>query len=471
MLKRNIIIIIIITLGMIIPLAVIASTQNSLNLSNNVTVQAGETASFYVSVGLTNLLDQNVTKIEFEISKDEELTGLIEYALAGPNSLFFNSPEANKFIVTKGPKTTDIITDGDIIAKLSIPVNTDCPEGDIVVTIKNVKITYLPDVDSSSSSSSSTENTPIIVDGLGSVKTITVEKKLLSNIAELKSLSFSTGVPSPTFAPNVYEYNIELKDTVKSTTITAECNENCSSINGDTSPWSQKIVFAEGETQEIEIKVISENLKNSEKYLITISRGPISQENAKLKSLSITDATLDPEFSSDKFNYYLSVPNEIDKVEVIYELNDSTASAVVAGESALIAGEENAVTIVVTSEDEKNELTYTIYVSRAEATSSSSTSTVISSASSDDSAGTNKYTLIGLIIAGSLAIIGAAFYLLFKAKKGKKIKKIKIDPKVKPDIAISHDHDIELLELTREYNGLPEQLEQIKKNDDNDLPK
>lgn len=463
MIKKNILLLLI-TFLMILPFSVNAGTQNSLILDSDVSVQAGETASFNISVGLTSALDQRVTKIEFEIAKIGGITGQIEYALAGPNSLFFSSPEENKFIVTKGPKETDIITDNDMIAKISIPVNKDCPEGDIEVTIKNIKFTYLP-VEDSNSSSSSTIISPVIVDGVGSTKTITVEKKSLSNIAKLKTLTFTTGVPSPSFSSDIYEYEIILKDTVKSTTITAECSDNCSSINGVTSPWSQKINLVEGETQNIEVKVISENLKNSEKYLVRITRGQISKDNVKLKSLSIKDVVLDSEFSSDKFNYYATVPYEIDNVEILYDLIDTTSDVIITGNEALIVGEENAIKISVKSADENNELIYTVYVTREEeSSSSSSSSSEAKSSSTNNPKEINKYTIVGLIIFGSLIIISVSFYLLFKKNKNHKIKDTN-KSKDQPVVSISHDQDLELLELTKEYVGLIDKINNKENND------
>ncbi len=458
-----------------LPLSINAATQNSLKLDKDVTVQAGEKANFILTIDLTPQIDQKVTKIEFEVSKVGGSTGLVEYTLMGATNLVFSHPDETKFIITKGNNTNDVITDGDTIAKITIPVNEDCPEGDITVTIKNIKFTYLEEADSSSSSSSEggDELVSKIISGVDSVKKITVIKRVLSNIAELKSITLSTGVLSPTFAANVYEYNVELRDTVVSTTIKAECNNNCSSINGDNQSWSQKLTFAEGENKTIEIKVISESLKNAEIYKVNISRGPFTKEMVELKSLSALEGTIDPVFAKDVFNYYLSVPFVTEKLSLSYELNDPTSTITITGNENFKPGVEVPVVLKITSDDKKNELTYTIYVTKKEDPSSSEVIEEPSSSNSVIDNKNNKYIIVGSIIAGSLVIIGLSFYFLFKHKKKPKNKNVDNTLKMdnlstkKPDIAISHDQDVELFELTKEYNSLPKEINDLKNSGSN----
>lgn len=86
--------------------------------------------------------------------------------------------------------------------------------------------------------------------------------------------------------------------------------------------------------------------------------------NANLSSLSVEGYELNPTFSVDKLEYELTVPNDIEKVNVIAQKADGSASVKGAGEIELSEG-SNKVEVVVTAQ-KGNTKTYTLNITRQE---------------------------------------------------------------------------------------------------------
>ncbi len=86
--------------------------------------------------------------------------------------------------------------------------------------------------------------------------------------------------------------------------------------------------------------------------------------NAKLKSLSVDKYDLNPKFSKSVFKYDVEVPNDVEKVTVSAQKDDSTATMSGTGEVSLSEG-LNKVEILVTSQ-KGNSLTYTVNITRKE---------------------------------------------------------------------------------------------------------
>lgn len=84
---------------------------------------------------------------------------------------------------------------------------------------------------------------------------------------------------------------------------------------------------------------------------------------ATLSSLEISPGTLDPEFSSDVYEYSVQVDSDCDKLLVTASTTDSGAKFVVVGNSGLKEG-SNTVYITVTAADGSTTAKYTITVTR-----------------------------------------------------------------------------------------------------------
>lgn len=87
--------------------------------------------------------------------------------------------------------------------------------------------------------------------------------------------------------------------------------------------------------------------------------------DATLKSLTVKEGKISPDFNKDKTEYTLNVANEITKVTVSATVNNSRATYKISGNDNLKVG-ENKVEVKVTAED-KTTKTYVIKVVRARA--------------------------------------------------------------------------------------------------------
>lgn len=87
--------------------------------------------------------------------------------------------------------------------------------------------------------------------------------------------------------------------------------------------------------------------------------------NANLKTLGVTPKEYDfSGFSKSKTEYSVTVPNNVDSLNVAYKTEDSKASVKVLGDSGFEVGSNNQIKVVVTAEDGKTTKTYTIKVTK-----------------------------------------------------------------------------------------------------------
>lgn len=86
--------------------------------------------------------------------------------------------------------------------------------------------------------------------------------------------------------------------------------------------------------------------------------------NANLSTLGVTPKEYDfTGFNKDKTSYSVTVPNNVDKLNVAYKTADAKATAKVTGNTNLEVGTNN-IKVVVTAEDGKTTKTYTIKVTK-----------------------------------------------------------------------------------------------------------
>ncbi len=84
--------------------------------------------------------------------------------------------------------------------------------------------------------------------------------------------------------------------------------------------------------------------------------------NSNLKELVIKDLVITPEFKKDIKEYALTVPNEITKLEITANPEDSKANVTITGNEELLEG-ENSINVIVTAED-GSKTSYVIKVTR-----------------------------------------------------------------------------------------------------------
>jgi len=453
--------------------------KNALKLNNNLTINAGEDAKFTLGIDIDNTVGNNLDKITFEVEVTGGKTDNF-YHVVGNVLQTWKVTKTNNNIEIKRFDSSENINSGDNLLEIVIPVKSDSPEGEINVLLKNIVFTVketpvvTPPTSSDEPSSSEAPEptyTQIEIDDVA--RKITVNRKVLSEIASLESLTISIGELNPAFNSSIKEYEVVVKDTINKVTVEAVCKDNCSSINGNTNQTFKKTyTLAKGENDPISVKVISQNTLNSEEYKINFYRGELLEERADLKSLTITGIELDPEFKPNSYNYYIRSPYELESLDIKYELFDNNSEVTIEGNEKLEVGKESKIIIKIVSADTKIEKTYNIYVTREEDTSSSKMIISDGETDKDEKESTpkksNKLLLIIIIIILALLVIAGSFFFLFKNKK--KNGKSKNDKDLdNHGVAISHEDDEELLEYTKEFTEFPNNLnDQIRKDNDYD---
>jgi hypothetical protein len=117
-------------------------------------------------------------------------------------------------------------------------------------------------------------------------------------------------------------------------------------------------------------------------FVVPVDPGePVEKsDDASMANLSVSSGTLIPAFSQEIQSYYVYVPNSVSELTVTPVANDPYASITIQGISVIsgtpsqtinLAEGENNITLIITSENEENQNTYTITVKRASAAASS----------------------------------------------------------------------------------------------------
>lgn len=107
---------------------------------------------------------------------------------------------------------------------------------------------------------------------------------------------------------------------------------------------------------------------------VTVKAPYVASTNAYLKSLSISEGTIEPSFSKEKYEYSVSISGKNSSVTVNAKAEDSKAKVSVSGNKGLKEG-KNTVSITVTAEDGKTKKTYKIIVDRGVAPTNTPTPT------------------------------------------------------------------------------------------------
>ena len=107
---------------------------------------------------------------------------------------------------------------------------------------------------------------------------------------------------------------------------------------------------------------------------VTVKAPYVASTNAYLKSLSISEGTIEPSFSKEKYEYNVSISGKNSSVTVNAKAEDSKAKVSVSGNKGLKEG-KNTVSITVTAEDGKTKKTYKIIVDRGVAPTNTPTPT------------------------------------------------------------------------------------------------
>ena len=140
---------------------------------------------------------------------------------------------------------------------------------------------------------------------------------------------------------------------VKNITIVDEKKEDNSSDNNDKKDTSSNKGNNSGSKKN--------NSSNSNKNNSNSNTSNKSSDNL-LDSLTINNAKMSPTFSKDVTSYSITIPKDVNKLDLDYKLSDSKARVKVVGNANLKSNKNNAVEIIVTAEDGSTK-TYTLNVS------------------------------------------------------------------------------------------------------------
>lgn len=123
-----------------------------------------------------------------------------------------------------------------------------------------------------------------------------------------------------------------------------------------------------GQLMEINFKQLQVQIGNSQTIAIQMEENEdigtdTKINNANLKVLRLNKEGMVPSFQKDVYEYYLSVLNDVNNIEVLAIADNSNAIVEIVGNSDLKEG-VNDIRIKVTSEDRKQSNTYVIHVTK-----------------------------------------------------------------------------------------------------------
>ena len=211
----------------------------------------------------------------------------------------------------------------------------------------------------------------------GTVKTYTVkiEKENKSTVekssdATLKKLDVSGYTLTPTFSKNVTTYSMKVKNNITALNVTAIANDKNAtvSISGNKN-WKEG-------NNTITIRVTAED-GSVNTYIVNVERevsssstvvATKSSDNYLKKLIINSPYESDQEFDKNINNYNITVPNEVEKLDIKAILNNTKSKVEITGNEDFKVGKVNVVEIKVTAEDGSVRI-YSLNVTRSTVTS------------------------------------------------------------------------------------------------------
>ena len=182
-----------------------------------------------------------------------------------------------------------------------------------------------------------------------------------SSDATLKSLNISGYTLTPSFNKNTTNYSITVAESIKGLSVTAvPTDSKATAVVSGNSGWGSG-------TNNITIKVTAEN-GSVKTYIVTVKRPGDTDSNKNkssnnyLKELSVKHFSMN--FNKNTNNYSITVPYEIDKLDLTAKSEDSKAKVEIIGNKDFKVDEINVVEVRVTAEDGSLRV-YTLNVTRS----------------------------------------------------------------------------------------------------------
>lgn len=241
-------------------------------------------------------------------------------------------------------------------AKVEITGNTDLKVGENKVTVK-----------------------VIAEDGTTKTFTINVKKEdkpavKLDSDATLKSLNVSGQSLNPAFNKDISVYNLEVGSNVSKIDVNAipTSDKATVSVTGNTNlknGMNTVIVTVTAEDGSKNVYILNVNKKSA-------STPSKKSDDSYLSSLGVSGAELSPSFNKDNTNYSVTVPYDVEKLEINYNTSNNKAKVEIIGNDELKVGKVNAIQVKVTAEDGSVRI-YTINATRSAQESNNKLKTLI----------------------------------------------------------------------------------------------
>ena len=188
----------------------------------------------------------------------------------------------------------------------------------------------------------------------GSSKDYNLTIKRICEENVLKEIKLSTGVLSPAFNKNTYDYTVTLSKEIDKITIKGTKNFDAQKLAGEVENAALQIG-----SNNFNLIVTDEENKE-QKYNITVIRDESLSSKAYLTSMTLSSGKIN--FDQNTFNYKTRVLYEVTKLNIMATPLEEGAKVTATGATDLKVGENTVLVTVTTKNNEKN--TYTILVNR-----------------------------------------------------------------------------------------------------------
>lgn len=246
------------------------------------------------------------------------------------------------------------------------------------------------------------------------------EKKNESSIATLSSIKVTPGNLNETFSKNNLSYTMTVEADVDSINVTATPTDDKAkvTVTGNTG-------LTTGTGNEIIIKVVAEDGISTKTYKIKVTKlasededpniiEELEEKKLGLSSLNIEELKISPEFKSNVYEYKATLTDKtIEKliVNAVATFEDSKVEITGADE---IKDGENVITIIVTSANGEETVTYQVIVDKKE-------EIVIAKVEPKEKEDSLQNIIIALIAAIAIVALILIFILIKRKEKGKPV--------------------------------------------------
>ncbi len=188
-------------------------------------------------------------------------------------------------------------------------------------------------------------------DGSSTTYKISIIREEASDDATLKSLVIEGLSLNPKFQKDIYKYNLEVDKNIEEIIIKGEPTYESAKVYG-----IGKIKLATGINTHY-IRVVAEN-GSEVKYELIINK---KLGTSNLTSLEVTGYNLNPSFNSEIYTYNLTIPNNINKLDIKAVGSDNDQIEIIGNEN--LKDGENEILISITNND-KTTTTYKLIVNK-----------------------------------------------------------------------------------------------------------